>query len=93
MSDEVLWDEYAAHRHTYSQLAEKYGCSTKTIRRRIDRYRTVSVVYSPRRVAVVMDTTYWGRDFGVMLFKDVLTGEDLLWYFVKTKTVALYVLT
>ena len=38
-----------------------------------------------------MDTTYWGRDFGVILFKDALTGEDLLWYFVKTETVAMYV--
>ena len=91
MSDEALWDEYVAHRQTYSQLAEKYGCSAKTIQRRIDRYRTVPVVHSPRRVVVVMDTTYWGRDFGVMLFKDALTGEDLLWYFVKTETVALYV--
>ena len=38
-----------------------------------------------------MDTTYWGRDFGVMLFKDALTGEYLLWYFVKTETIAMYV--
>ncbi len=38
-----------------------------------------------------MDTTYWGRGFGVMLFKDSLTKENLLKYYVKTETNALYV--
>ena len=91
VSGEELWDEYVRSRQTYSQLAEKHGCSAKTVQRRIDRYRSVAVVHTPRRVVVVMDTTYWGRDFGVMLFKDALTGEDLLWYLVKTETVAMYV--
>lgn len=30
-----------------------------------------------------MDTTYWERSFWVMLFKDVLTKENLLKYYVK----------
>lgn len=38
-----------------------------------------------------MDTTYWGRGFGVMLFKDSLTKENLLKYYVKTETNALYI--
>jgi transposase-like protein len=38
-----------------------------------------------------MDTTYWGRNFGVMLFKDSITKENLLKYYVKTETNALYI--
>lgn len=38
-----------------------------------------------------MDTTYWGRSFGVMLFKDAITKENLLKYYVKSETNALYV--
>jgi len=37
-----------------------------------------------------MDTTYWGRRFGVMLFKDAITKENLLKYYVKTETNFLY---
>jgi len=37
-----------------------------------------------------MDTTYWGRVFGVMLFKDAITKENLLKYYVKTETNKLY---
>jgi len=44
-----------------------------------------------RKVVVLMDTTYWGRGFGVMLFKDSLTKENLLKYYVKTETNALYI--
>jgi len=37
-----------------------------------------------------MDTTYWGRSFGVMLFKDAITKKNLLKYYVKTETNYLY---
>ena len=37
-----------------------------------------------------MDTTYWGRNLGVMLFKDAITKGNLLKYYVKEETNALY---
>lgn len=37
-----------------------------------------------------MDTTYWGRSFGVMLFKDSISKDNLLKYYVKTETNLLY---
>ena len=37
-----------------------------------------------------MDTSYWGSNFGVMLFKDSLTKENLLKYYVKYETNELY---
>jgi len=40
---------------------------------------------------LLVDTTYWGRSFGVMLFKDSYTGENLLKYYVKSETNALYI--
>ena len=37
-----------------------------------------------------MDTTYWGRNFGVMLFKDAISKENLLKYYVRNETNKLY---
>ena len=37
-----------------------------------------------------MDTSYWGSNFGVMLFKDSISGENLLKYYVKYETNDLY---
>lgn len=38
-----------------------------------------------------MDTTYWGRKFGVMLFKDNITKENLFKYYVEYETNLLYI--
>ncbi|WP_018675935.1 IS256 family transposase, variant Zn-binding type [Riemerella columbina] len=49
------------------------------------------VTKQPRKVIILMDTTYWGRNFGVMLFKDAITKENLLKYYVRQETNALYI--
>ena len=41
-------------------------------------------------IVLLIDTTYWKRDFGVMLFKDYMTGENLLKYYVKYESNLLY---
>tara|TARA_R110002111_G_scaffold16390_1_gene41881 strand:+ start:280 stop:789 length:510 start_codon:yes stop_codon:yes gene_type:complete len=57
----------------------------------MDVHKVTIPVKSPRKVIVLMDTTYWGRNFGVMLFKDAYTKENLLKYYVKTETNSVYV--
>ena len=73
------------------QLSLKYGCSIKTIQRRIDKHTVSFEQQKPREVIVLMDTTYWGRKFGVMLFKDNITKENLLKYYVEYETNLVYI--
>ena len=87
----TIWDEYTKGKQTYKQLAKKYNCSKKTIQRKIDLHKVILPKKEPRKVVVLMDTTYWGRNFGVMLFKDAYTKENLLKYYVKTETNRLYI--
>jgi len=86
-----LWEEYITGKQTYDQLAQKYNCSKRTIQRKIDLYQVTIPKKEPRKVVVLMDTTYWGRNFGIMLFKDAYTKENLLKYYVKTETNYLYI--
>jgi len=86
LDSNVIWDEYSKGKQTYQQLASKYGCSRRTIQRKIDSYTIKKTVKTPKEVIVLMDTTCWGKSFGVMLFKDAITKENLLKYFVKTET-------
>jgi len=44
----------------------------------------------PKESIVMMDTTYFGRDFGVMVFKNT-DGLHLYWRYVKYETIAGYV--
>lgn len=91
MNNSQIWEEYTLGKQTYAQLATKFGCSIKTIQRRIDAFKIERTIPVARKVIVLMDTTYWGRNFGVMLFKDALSKENLLKYYVKTETNALYI--
>jgi hypothetical protein len=43
-----------------------------------------------REVVILMDATFWGRVFGVMLFKDNITKENLLKYYIKNETNSKY---
>jgi len=91
LDEEQLWKEYVQGKQTYAQLAKKYACSARTIKRKLDSYSIKKEAKIARKVIVLMDTTYWGRTFGVMLFKDAITKENLLKYYVKTETNSLYI--
>ncbi|MDR3236040.1 MAG: transposase [Prevotellaceae bacterium] len=90
INNNQLWEEYVVGKQTYSQLAFKYNCSLRTIQRRLDKHSVVLNKPIVRDVIVLMDTTYWGRAFGVMLFKDAITKENLLKYYAVHETNTLY---
>lgn len=88
----IIWQEYTQGKQTYTQLALKYGCSTRTIQRRIDSAQVQRITTFTSAVNVLMDTTYFGRKFGVMVFKDSITGQILFKQYVKNETNKLYLL-
>jgi hypothetical protein len=85
-----IWEDYTTGKQTYHQLSKKYKCSVRTIQRKIDSSSIIIEKKKPREVVVLMDTTYWGNNFGVMLFKDSRTKENLQKYYVKYETNSLY---
>lgn len=86
----TIWQEYTQGKQTYVQLAAKYSCSTKTIQRKIDAVKAERKTTFPSTSNVLMDTTYFGRKLGVMVFKDSLTGTILLKQYVGQETNQLY---
>lgn len=90
LDPDKIWSSYSEGKQTYKQLASQYNCSVRTIQRLIDKCNRTYHIPLPRKIVLLMDTTYWGRSSGVMLFKDALTKENLLKYYVKSETNALY---
>jgi hypothetical protein len=90
LDSKQIWQEYQSGKQTLLQLSKKYNCSKRTIQRKLDLYWATLPEIVPRRVIILMDTTYWGRRLGVMLFKDSITKENLLKYYVRSETNALY---
>ena len=64
--------------------------SQSTIARKFKQIRTTRIISSHKLVVVLMDTTYWGRQFGVVTLKDNKTKVILWRKFVKYETLADY---
>jgi hypothetical protein len=90
LNPEIIWKEYTNGKQTYNQLSIKYNCSTKTIQRKIDLAKCEHQSVFPAIANVLMDTTYFGRKLGVMVFKDSLTGKILFKQYVQQETNQLY---
>ena len=90
IDEEELWREYTEGKQTLSALAHKYRCSSKTIQRRIHSYKLVKTSPTASDVTIIIDTTYFGRGNGLMVFMDALSGKILLRFRVKSETADQY---
>ena len=85
-----VWHLYSSGKQTYSQLASQFDCSTKTIQRLLDKAIIEKRKEFISNAIVIMDTTYFGRGFGVMVFKNSLDGIVLYKQYIRYETNALY---
>ena len=69
--------DYVEGKQTLLQLASKYKVSERTIRRDLESMRFVRKKAKYKEVTVQLDTTYWGRRFGLMVIKDALRNKVL----------------
>jgi hypothetical protein len=79
-------------KQTYQQLAKQHHCSARTIRRRLDELPLLGSCPEalPGTSVVVLDTTYFGRGFGVMVIKDARTRANLFAAPLAQETISLY---
>ncbi len=90
MNPQSLWLAYTAGKQTAVQLAAAYGCSRQTILRHLKKAAPKAQFAAPKCANVVMDTTYFGHRFGVMVLFDSISGKALSVTEVKNETNALY---
>lgn len=75
------------------QLSQKYQRSLPWIRKQIFEYEPPYHTYQARAVTVVADATFFGRKrdkFGVLVFKDAISNEILIWKHIETEQIKDY---
>jgi len=90
VSCEALWRDYIFGKQSLHQLSAKYGVSVSSVQRHLKKQGTVRMISSDKQVVVLMDCTYWGRNFGVVVFKDAHRKKILWRKFVRYETLADY---
>ena len=91
LNSNTLWQRYSEGKQTAAQLAEQHGCSIKTIRRYLAKATTQANGVLPQApVNLVMDTTYFGQQWGVMVLYDARSKRALTVVEAERETNALY---
>lgn len=68
--------------------AQKYGISVSTLQRYLknaSKTQNVALSIHPIPITLQMDATYWGRNFGVVIFMDASTHRVLHYRFLRSK--------
>jgi hypothetical protein len=78
-------------KQTYKQLSEFHTISIKTAQRSIDKVLVKLPAMQAGQSIIIMDTCYFGREFGVMVFRDHCTRKNLYWKYVEHESIAEYV--
>ncbi|WP_241009508.1 hypothetical protein [Aggregatibacter actinomycetemcomitans] len=77
-----IWEDYETHK----QLAEKYHCSVRTIQRYLDKApKTTLNPPQQCQLNILANVTFFGRDFGVLVLLDSLSGKVIYHQIVKTE--------
>lgn len=82
--------DYVEGKQTLEQLSIKYKVSIRTIQRDLLGMRFVQKISKHKDVTIQMDTTYWGRNFGLMVIKDALRNKILWHKYVRNESIRDY---
>lgn len=88
-SKEELFCLYVFSKQTLSELAQTYHIETKNIQSSFDLIKIPIKKHNPRPISLAVDTTFFDT-FGVVVFRDQKTKEDLWWRFVLNEKLNYY---
>jgi len=86
----AMWQAYTQKKQTLRELASVYKRSHVWIRKQLD---TVTVMVSdiePQATVIIVDTTFWGRLYGVLVFRSWTLRKNIWWGEVTSEKVAHY---
>lgn len=86
-----LWNEYTHGKQTLSELGGKYGHAPQWVRNRLDDCKICTPTdLTPQATIIVPDTTFWGRSYGVCVFRSWNLRRNIWWNEVLGEKVAHY---
>lgn len=87
---DTLWNKYTNKKQTLEELVAEYGRSHVWIRTRLDEHVVALPSIEPCATVLVADTTFWGRQYGVMVFRSWTLRKNIWWGEVASERVAHY---
>lgn len=87
---ESLYEAYVWKRQSLAQLARDEGKSLRWVQTQLDAAALQFPPLPPQATVIVADTTFWGRSYGVCVFRSPYLKRNLCWTEVEQETGAVY---
>lgn len=88
--DRKLWNEYVWKKQNLKQLSDRTGRSAKWVRKRLDEGVVIRKEIIPQKTVVIPDTTFFGKTYGVCVFRSPELKRNLWWTEVTKEIMATY---
>jgi hypothetical protein len=75
-----LWKAYVEGKQSLAQLAQANDRSHVWVRKQLDTVVVLKTDLLPQPTVLIADTTFWGRVYGVCVFRSVHLGKNLWWH-------------
>ena len=86
----ALWDGYVLGKQTLAQLGTKHGRSHVWVRKHLDEIEIPKSDSAPQPTVLITDTTFWGRHYGVCVFRSADLKRNIYWHEVEGERMAHY---
>jgi len=86
----VLLHAYVWERQTLAQLATRTGHSSRWVRKQLAYAISVHAPLVPQPTVIAADVTFWGRHYGVCVFRSPTLKRNLWWKEVTEETPLVY---
>jgi hypothetical protein len=87
---EGLWNDYVDGKQTLKQLGAKHNRSHVSIRKQLDTVIVTEQQLTPQPTVIIADTTFWGRCYGVCVFRSHDLKRNIWWHEVEGERMAHY---
>ena len=87
---ERLWKDYVWGKQSLSDLSEQTRHSHIWVRKQLDATGIRASDIAPHPVVIIADTTFWGRSYGVCVFRIPNEKENIWWNEVEKEIMANY---
>jgi hypothetical protein len=87
---DTLWNEYVFGKQTLKQLAEKHRRSIEWVRQQFEKVELEKKNVLPHTTVFIPDTTFFGRTWGVCVFRAPHLKKNIWWTAVDKEVMATY---
>ena len=85
-----MWGAYVWSKQTLAQLATVHGKSIPWAQKMLDDYVLPPVKIIPQALVLLADVTFFGRGYGILVFRSQLLKQNIYWKEITQETPSVY---